>query len=107
MSIVLRWPACVLVLALGACSEYLDRRDTILLGAGDAVQSNIVVHTIDPWPAAARRVFEPTNGDRLVRAVERYRNTQSGATGTAAAPPQAGAAAAPSSSSFGSGAPVR
>ena len=36
---------------LGACTDmYLDRRDTVSFGAGDAVAANKVTHMVDPWP---------------------------------------------------------
>lgn len=75
-------------LALGGCSEYLDRRDTLRLDSGEAVQANIITHQIDPWPPHAHRLHSATSGDRLQRAVERYRTsgTDSGLP-RAAAPP--------------------
>lgn len=65
-------------LLLSGCSEYLDRRDTLLLGAGDAVETNLATHRIDPWPRASGRLFVATDGERAQRAIERYRNPQSG-----------------------------
>ena len=36
---------------LGACSDlYYDRRETIALGADDAVAANLVAQMVDPWP---------------------------------------------------------
>ena len=73
-------------LYLGGCSEYLDRRDTLRRGTGEAVQNNVVVHTIDPWPRQAFIVPRTTSGERTQRAVERYRNPGS-ASGSAQTPP--------------------
>ncbi len=52
---------------------YFQRSDTITLGAGNAKDVNAATHVIDPWPryVGDRRI--PGNGDRLSRAVERYR----------------------------------
>jgi hypothetical protein len=54
--------------------EYLERSDTITLGAGDAKEANTATHVIDPWPryAGDRRI--PGNGERMSGAIERYRD---------------------------------
>lgn len=78
-------------LAVTGCSDYLARRDTLLLGAGEAVQTNMVAHVIDPWPPVSRRTETDTSGARLQGAVERYRAgpTNPGPVGSppAASPP--------------------
>ena len=73
-----RWLALALFAAatLAGCADadfYFDRRDTISLHAGDAIASNIVVQTVDPWPRAAANRNIPANGDRMQAAGERYR----------------------------------
>jgi hypothetical protein len=68
--------AVVLTGILAGCAEpdfYLDRRDTLSLGAGDAVASNIIAQTIDPWPRAAGNRNIAFDGDRMQAAGERYR----------------------------------
>lgn len=89
--------AALAAFGLAGCSEYLDRRDGVLLGVGDAVQTNIVTHTIDPWPAHARNVHADTDGQRAQRSIERYRNPDSGQGGGPASPPAPIAATAPPS----------
>jgi hypothetical protein len=74
----LRWivPALLFAGTLAGCAEpdlYLDRRDTISLHAGDAVASNIIVQTVDPWPRVAGNRNIAFNGDRMQAAGERYR----------------------------------
>jgi hypothetical protein len=59
--------------ALGACTEYLDRKDTVSSSAGNAVQTNLVTHMIDPWPAHARETRIASDGQRVQAAVQRYR----------------------------------
>lgn len=69
-------PALVFAGTLAGCADadlYLDRRDTITLSAGDAVASNIIVQTVDPWPRVAGNRNIPGNGDRMQAAGERYR----------------------------------
>jgi hypothetical protein len=52
---------------------YFQRSDTITLGAGNAKSVNAATHIIDPWPRYVGNRRIPGNGDRLSRAVERYR----------------------------------
>lgn len=72
----------VSMLTLSACQErkynrYLHARDTITLSAGDAVAHNKAVHTIDPWPAYARKRQHTTDGKRILLGMERYQNNES------------------------------
>ena len=79
--------ATVVVFAalLGGCSlhsdwvdpnGYLDRRDTISLHAGDAVATNKVTQMVDPWPAHSANNNIAFNGDRMQKAIERYRHNK-------------------------------
>lgn len=93
--------AALLAGALAGCADadlYFDRRDTIALHAGDAVASNIIVQTIDPWPRVAGDRNIPANGDRMQAAGERYRTgkvTQPQGLGTSSVFPGAGGGAEP------------
>jgi hypothetical protein len=92
--------------ALAGCSTdiYRDRRETVALGADDAVSANKVVHMIDPWPAASGNNHIPGNGHVVAAAIERYRTgkvirpvgtgTSSTSYGAAAAAPAAAATSA-------------
>jgi hypothetical protein len=75
---VLRTLALALLLsAVTGCSEYLDRRDTIALGAGDAIASDAVTEMVDPWPRVAAQRNIGFNGDRMESAVQRYKTNRS------------------------------
>jgi hypothetical protein len=79
--------ACLFLLAgaLAGCSAdlYLDRRDTIAFHAGDAVEANKIMQTIDPWPRVAANRNIAYNGERMAGAAERYRtNRVTAPTGT-------------------------
>ena len=81
----------LLVLALaatmltGACTDmYLDRRDSVSFGAGDAVAANKVTHMIDPWPAHAGNRNIAYDGERMQAAAERYRTNKVTPLSTAA-----------------------
>jgi hypothetical protein len=52
---------------------YFQRSDKITLWEGDAKAVNAATHVIDPWPRYVGNRRIPGNGDRLSRAVERYR----------------------------------
>jgi len=59
---------------LAGCSDiYFDRRETIALGAGDAVAANQVEQMVDPWPPHSNDKNLTFNGERMQRAVECYR----------------------------------
>ena len=62
---------------LAGCSDiYYDRRESVTFGVGDAVESNKVTNIIDPWPRAAGDRRLETDGQRMQRAVERYRTNK-------------------------------
>src|SRR5262245_51863424 len=54
-------------------ATYFQRSDKITLWEGDAKAVNAATHIIDPWPRYVGNRRIPGNGDRLSRAVERYR----------------------------------
>src|SRR5215510_9030534 len=54
-------------------ATYFQRSDKITLWEGDAKAVNTTTHVIDPWPRYVGNRRIPGNGDRLSRAVERYR----------------------------------
>ena len=70
---------------LGACTDmYLDRRDTVSFGAGDAVAVNKITQMIDPWPPYAGNRNLAFDGERMAAAAERYRTNQVTPLSTAA-----------------------
>lgn len=69
--------AIALAMILGGCSDiYFDRRDSLSFHAGDAVASNIIAQTVDPWPRSAGNREQPADGERMQRAMERYRTNK-------------------------------
>lgn len=61
------------LLLLAACSEYLDRRETISFNGGDALAANQVTMMVDPWPRVSADKNIRFNGERMQGAVARYR----------------------------------
>jgi hypothetical protein len=81
MSSSARTRACAAIIAVGAavggCSNiYYDRRETVSLGANDAVETNKVVHMVDPWPRSSANRQLAFEGERMQAAHERYRNNR-------------------------------
>ena len=62
----------VLAMSLSGCRDYFDRTDGISLDAGNAVAENNAAQVIDPWPPGAYKKRQSTNGERLLKAIERY-----------------------------------
>ena len=59
--------------AVSGCSEmYYDRRETVTLGAGDAVATNKVTQMVDPWPAVSANNNIAFNGQLMQAAQDRY-----------------------------------
>jgi hypothetical protein len=64
-----------LLLAATACTEdHLARREGITLEGGNAKSVNMVQTVTDTMPRSARRIGHDTDGPRMVKAIERYRN---------------------------------
>ena len=79
--------AATLSVTLGGCwsgvyenpaAQYVNRSDTITLGAGNSKDVNAATHVIDPWPRNVNNRRIPGNGERMVGAVQRYQRPQTG-----------------------------
>jgi uncharacterized membrane protein YgcG len=68
-------------------ARYFQRIDTISVASGDARQVNAVTHIINPWPRYVRNRRIPADGQRMVRAIQNYKNGgKSASSGAAGAP---------------------
>jgi hypothetical protein len=81
MSSSARTRTCAAIIAVGAalggCSDiYFDRRESVSLGANDAVEGNKVVHMVDPWPRSSVNREIAFDGERMQAAHERYRTNR-------------------------------
>ncbi len=70
--------ATVLILAGCEHDRYLDRRDSVTFGAGNAIAANKVIQIIDPWPQDARTVTHGMSGEQAVAAMEKLRRRTAG-----------------------------
>lgn len=69
--------ALAATVVLSACAsddrfQYTGRSDKILNDTGNAVASNIIAQTVDPWSTYSRKAVSETDGKRAKAAVERY-----------------------------------
>lgn len=60
--------------------QYMQRSDTITMGAGNAKARNTATHMINPWPGYVMDRNIPGDGQRQADAVDRYRKANVGAT---------------------------
>jgi hypothetical protein len=57
---------------LGGCADYMNHRDSLTLGAGDAMEANLGIHTIKPFPPEAKNTRIRVNGAKVQQAYDRY-----------------------------------
>jgi hypothetical protein len=67
----------MICLMLSACTQYTnryaEREDTVTLSAGDAIASNAALQIPTPWPRYSNDTTIAMDGERIARAVARYR----------------------------------
>ena len=87
-----------------AIQPYVQRADKVTLTAGNAQAVNTRIHEIDPWPRYVGDKRIAANGEKMARAVERYRlqgprplPVERTSSRAAAAAPAAAAAVGPQS----------
>jgi hypothetical protein len=93
MNLLGRATALAGAMVLAGCTEYLDRRESVSFGAGDAQQVNLITHVVTPLPSHAADRDLWFHGEPMANAVERYRTGETaeatadaGASGAATAP---------------------
>ncbi|MFC3205007.1 hypothetical protein [Aquamicrobium soli] len=57
---------------LGGCADYMNHRDSITLGAGDAMEANLGIHTIKSFPPDAKNTNIRVDGAKVQQAYKRY-----------------------------------
>ena len=67
---------------LAACdNNYIERKDTLTFGAGDAVATNNAAQIADPWPRRSQNTRIPMDGAKAANALEHYRDSGSNGNG--------------------------
>jgi hypothetical protein len=85
-------PAVLLVtvlptIMLAGCADYVKRRDTVTLAAGEAHSWNRVVHATDPWPPYVMNTNIHGDGKRTEAVIQRYSTGDANGQQGSAAPP--------------------
>jgi hypothetical protein len=60
------------VALVSGCADYMNHRDTITFGVGNAVEANKGIHIQDPFPRAAQNTRIPGDGKVIYRAIRTY-----------------------------------
>lgn len=64
--------ALLSLLVLAGCADYMNNRDSITLGAGNANEANLGIHTVKPFPRAAHNTRIDVAAEKTEQARERY-----------------------------------
>jgi len=76
--------AVLSALVLAGCSDaYLDRRESVYFGAGNAQEVNAATHIINPLPPESADKYLLINGQLVQQSVSKYRT---GKVGESSAP---------------------
>ncbi|UWU31855.1 hypothetical protein N2600_25030 (plasmid) [Rhizobium sp. WSM1274] len=59
---------------ISGCADYMNHRDTITFGAGNAMEANKAIHTEDPFPPEAQRTRIASDGKVVRRVMTEYQN---------------------------------
>lgn len=57
---------------ISGCADYMNHRDSITFGLGNAVEANKAIHTQDPFPRVAQNTHIATDGKVVHRAIRSY-----------------------------------
>jgi hypothetical protein len=75
--------AVVCLMGLTACDKYMDRRDQVTFGSGDAIAANKAAQIIDPWPVNSRTISHGMRGEQAEAALAKLRKREAGDEGSA------------------------
>ncbi|EJZ22969.1 hypothetical protein NE852_06720 [Rhizobium sp. Pop5] len=63
---------------VSGCADYMNHRDSITFGLGNAMEANKAIHTEDPFPPEAQRTRIASDGKVIRRVVTQYQNGGAG-----------------------------
>lgn len=64
--------ALAVIALLSGCADYMNNRDAVTLGAGDAMEGNLGMSTIDPFPPDAKNTRIRVESSKVKQAHDRY-----------------------------------
>ncbi|MBA8910207.1 pilus assembly protein [Aminobacter ciceronei] len=62
----------VFTISLGGCADYMNNRDSVTLGLGDAPEANLAIQTVDPFPQHSRNTRIEPDAGKVNEAYRRY-----------------------------------
>lgn len=72
------WLSGLACLLLSGCADYLNHRDTITFGAGNAMEANKAIHIINPLNPQSYNTRIYADGRRTARVMSTYTGTAIG-----------------------------
>ncbi|MGR9349962.1 hypothetical protein GFM14_09180 [Rhizobium leguminosarum bv. viciae] len=63
---------CAALTALSGCADYMNHRDTITFGAGNAMEANKAIHTSDPFNPQSQNTAIYADGRRVGNVMRDY-----------------------------------
>lgn len=60
---------------LSGCADYMNHRDSITFGLGNAVEANKGIHIQEPFPRVAQNTNIPSDGKVINRAMRTYQGS--------------------------------
>jgi hypothetical protein len=72
--------ALVSAATLSGCADYLNHRDSVTLAAGNAPETNLAIHTVNPFPPEAWNTTIIADGKPVDRAQTTYNGKGKGQT---------------------------
>ncbi|AMS39328.1 hypothetical protein FHS67_006300 [Aminobacter aminovorans] len=62
----------VFTVGLSGCADYMNNRDSVTLGLGDAPEANLAIQTVDPFPRHSRNTRIEPDAGKVNEAYRRY-----------------------------------
>lgn len=72
------WLSGLLCLLLSGCADYMNHRDTITFGAGNAMEANKAIHVVNPLNPQSYNTKIYADGKRTAQVMRTYSGTQGG-----------------------------
>lgn len=69
---------CLASVVLTGCADYMNHRDTITFGLGNAVEANKAIHIRDPFNPQSQDTTIYTDGRRVAKVMGQYNGTPGG-----------------------------
>jgi len=75
--------SCAALVALSGCADYMNHRDTITFGAGNAMEANKAIHVVNPLNPQSYNTKIYADGRRTAKVMDAYSGSSTGNGGYA------------------------